>query len=83
MNSHVSFDAAVEYPFFVVAVCADENDNWFTAGTHPEKARQAFVTGLQRGFAKPMYRIVARFDAERVRRDLALYAMPAASECVN
>lgn len=75
MPPYIAFEGMADYPFYVVAVCPNANDNWFTAGQSRASALRAYNSGLKK-FPKPHYRVVAKFDAERLRKDLELYDMP-------
>ncbi|SHG89784.1 hypothetical protein [Bradyrhizobium erythrophlei] len=79
---HIQFEGLADYPFYAVAVCPNENDNWFCAGQSRAAALAAFEVGLKQ-FPKPAYRVVARFDPERLKKDLALFAMPSPSGCAH
>ena len=66
-----------DHPFVVIAICERPDDMWFAACKTREGAISGFTMGLQGNtMAKPLYRVVAHFDGEKVRRDLSLYNVP-------
>jgi hypothetical protein len=82
VTTQIQFDGLSDYHFYVVAVCPRESDSWFTAGQTRLAAVRAYNVGLKQ-FPKPVYRIVVKFNAERLKQDITLYEMVAPSGNVH
>jgi len=60
---------------FAVAICATDAENWYTGGHTREQAVQVARANFAQ-FPKPNYLVVAKYDAVKLKRDIALLYMP-------